>query len=182
MTIRLHLRRWQFKFLGLFREVRELRSMESRKDASLTECHRDIRHGEVLIKSAEIELAHLNAQLEETKRGLATMTESRLNADRQIELLRGELNGIREISAREIHGMQQTVDCFALQTIGRQVFGTAPLTVRAKEEDEPASPRGMSIRDAQRRELQAFYDEVEKRGMTPPPQPEYSSKNGAQPV
>lgn len=176
MTLRLHLRRLRCRFLGLFREVRELRTMEARKDAILTQRYADIRLGDAALKSAEIEIAHLNAQLEEVRRGLATMTESRLNADRQIELLRGILEGNSEISAREIASMKQTVDCFSLQAMGRQVFGTAPLATRAKETEDAGNPRGMSIRDAQRQQLQAFYDEAEKRGMAPPADMQYSSK------
>lgn len=178
MKIRLYLRRLHYRFLGLFREVRTLRTMEARKDEVLSQRYSEIRQGEALLKSAEIEIAHLNAQLDESRRGHSVTMESRLNADRQIELLRGILEGNSEISAREIASMKQMVDCFSLQALGRQVFGTAPLVTRAKETEETANPRGMSIRDAQRQQLQAFYDEAERRGQTPPAEPLFSSKNG----
>lgn len=179
MTIRLHLRRLLYRFLGLFREVRELRTIEERKNAALQRAHAEIMDARTARKSVEVENANLAAQLDETRRGLTVMTESRLNADRQIELLRGILEGNSEISAREIASMKQMVDCFSLQAMGRQVFGTAPLVVRAKEEEGAGTPRGMTIRDVQRQQKQAFLDEVYARGMRPPEQVEYSSKQSA---
>ncbi len=177
MTIRLHLRRWQFKFLGLFREVRALRLMEARGGEILRLRNAEILEGKGALKSQEIEYSMLYAKSEETTRGLAIMTESRLNADRQIELLRGILQGNSEIAAREVAGMKQTVDCFALQVLGRQVYGTAPLAVRVKE-PETETARGIPVREAQRQGTQEFFEEAIRRSkMEPPPQPEYSSKN-----
>lgn len=176
MTLRLYLRRLRYRFLGLFREVRELRTMEARKDGALQDLHQQIRSHMVALKDLSIEHAHLSDQLDEAKRGAAVMLEARLNADRQIELLRGILEGNSEISAREIASMKQMVDCFSLQAMGRQVFGTAPLVVRAKEEEHAANPRGMSIRDAQRQQLQEFYEQASLRGQTPPAEVAYSSK------
>lgn len=178
MTLRLHLRRLHYRFLGLFREVRTLRTMEAKKNAEIQRHYAVIAEQRVEREERTTERLRLAGQLEETKRGLVVMTEARLNADRQIELLRGILEGNSEISAREIASMKQMVDCFSLQAMGRQVFGTAPLIVRAKEEESAANPRGMSIRDAQRQQLQEFYEEARLRGQTPPAEALYSSKSG----
>lgn len=177
MTIRLHLRRLQSRFLGLFAEVRSLRTMELRKNEVLYQMNAESMLEKAALRDKAAELTRVEACLAETKRELLMMSEARGNADRMIELLRGELNGIREISEREILGMRQTVDCLALQSIGRQVFGTAPQMVKAKEPDSDNSRSSMSIREAQRAQIQEFMEEVQRRGhMEPPAQPEYSSR------
>jgi hypothetical protein len=156
VTIRLHLRRLGYRFLGLFREVHTLRGIESSLNVKIHDQDRELRENRARIEGMSLELA-------ECRRGLQVMTDARLNADRMVDLLRGELQGIREISQREIEGVRQIADCMALQALGRQVFGSAPQLIRPREDKSERDPRPITGRQAVSLGREQFIAEVERR-------------------
>ncbi len=161
MTLRLHFRRLKSRFLGRFAEVRDLRAMESRKNAIIDEMRLEAHK----VKEENRSLATANhanlAQIEELRRGMAVTLEARVNADRHVDVLRGELAGIREISEREITGMRQMVDALAPNAIGRQVFGTAPLVMRSREPESDPQPVRISAREAAKQQTEQFFRNFE---------------------
>lgn len=161
MTIRVHFRRLKLRFLGLFAEVRWLREVEARKNTIIDELRADLFKAKDDNRSLATANQHNLAQIEELRRGIAVTTEARLNADRHADILRGELQGIREISEREVAGMRQTVDAFSLQSLGRQVFGTAPLLVRTRDAEEGTQPTKITARQAQAAGTSEFYRQVD---------------------
>jgi hypothetical protein len=117
------------------------------------------------------------AQIDELRHGLKVMSEARLNADRYGDVLRGELQGIREISQREIESMKQMVDCFALQSVGRQVFGLAPLNVRPRDPNAEPPTERKTARQVVSEQTQKFHEQYEAmRAASPPVRTEYSSR------
>lgn len=169
MTIRLYLARLKSRFLGRFAEVRSLRTIEARMEAALREAHA-ATYAEKWNKDTALgEIERLNLALEEKTRGLAVMTDARLNADRAAEVLRGQIDTLREMSEREIASMKQVVDCFALQAIGRQVHGTAPQGIRPMEAEAAPKVAGVTARQASRVLTEQFFAEAMKRGQQPPP-------------
>ena len=196
--MRLRIRIWfhsqLVRFLGQFAEVRELRKLRTEYESRVREVYaKELEHRKQA-EHAAIEQAKAERELRDTERALEVMTEARLNADRAVEVIRGQMETLRETTEREIASMKQMVDWFGLEGRGRQVFGTAPLVVRPKEEGEQNQTSG-SLRARQfvqqagadnlrsaRADLERFMREAEqmqRNGSVPTAGPEYSSTSRA---
>lgn len=172
ISLRLAISRAKNRFLGAFSEVRYLRRVESAKNEVIFSLQRE---------NAELSRAKelLTLDLEQSKRGLEVMTEARMNMEREIDTIRGQIDTVREISQREIHTLKQTVDWMSLECGRRQVFGTAPQAARPVEEDSAPAGGKMTARMLSRELTAKFMAEAEeyaKRGDAPPANgPKYSS-------
>ena len=185
MKLRFHL--WlnslHYRFLNRFAEVRELRALqrdfEQRARALSAKELEHRKHAE----QADVARAKVERELHDTQRGLELMTEARLNAERAVDVIRGQMDTLRETCDREIASMKQMVDWFGLEGRGRQVFGTAPLVVRPKDETVEAPPARISARHLVQQQTAEFLKEAEKRMAAQQPLPnngaEYSSTSRA---
>jgi hypothetical protein len=174
--LRLFKQRCIASFLGRFAEVEFLRALE--RD------HRQVLQEEArLTGEAKEQARNAASALLEAKRALDVMTEARLNADRAVEVLRGQLNELRLASEREVGGLKQVIDWLSIEMRDRQIFGTAPekpeqqnKVEQAQQTTAPLTRGGMSRLMAEEfeREAQRIYNE---RGDVPLPEngPEFSS-------
>lgn len=131
-----------YRFLGTFKEVRDLRALrEEFEQRQRALSIKELEHRKAA-EQHDILRAKAEHKLADTKRALEVMTEARLNADRAVEVLRGQMQTLSDTIEHERASMKQMVDFFGLQSCGRQIFGTAPLSIRPKDEGELTQPQG----------------------------------------
>lgn len=196
--MRLRIRPWfnsqLVRFLGQFSEVRELRKLRREYETRVRGIYaKELEHRKAA-EHAAIEQAKAERELRDTERALEVMTEARMNADRAVEVIRGQMDTLREVSEREIQSIKQTVDFFALDVRGRQVFGTAPLVTKPREAESEQAVGSLRARQfiqrqaaenlqGARADLERLMAEAQERysktGSVPTAGPEYSSTSHA---
>lgn len=194
IKIELWFRRQLSRFLGWFPEVRRLRTLQAGFNDRCQEHFAEELKSRKAAEQAEIAKNRTLHELEEMKRALSLMTEARLQADRAVEVLRGQMASLQECTEREIANMKQMVDWFGLEGRGRQVFGTAPLQNRATSTEEVQPQVGLRGRQAveiltresfqkTKHDLEEFYKAAQKASASGEPLPnggpEYSSTSHA---
>lgn len=156
----------RYRLLDRFAEVRELRTLQrdfEQRARALSAKELEHRKHAEQAEQADVARAKSERELADTKRGLELMTEARLNAERAVDVIRGQMETLRDTCDREIASMKQMVDWFGLEGRGRQVFGTAPLTVRPKDETVEPPPARISARHLVQQQTAEFLREAEKR-------------------
>lgn len=185
LRFRLWLKSLHYRLLGRFAEVRELRKTQREFEQRARDFYIKELECRKQVEKAELERAKAIHETADTKRALELMTEARLNADRAVDVIRGQMETLRETCDRENASMKQMVDWFGLEGRGRQVFGTAPLVTRPKDEqaDQPGPQRilGRHLVQQQTQEFLRQAEEFIKKGQSLPNEgPEYSSTSHAQ--
>jgi hypothetical protein len=183
MKLRLWLRQQRYRLLNRFAEVRELRKLRTDFELRCREVYAKELEQRNHAAHADIERAKAERQLADANRALEVMTEARLNSDRAVDVLRGQLEVMAATHASEILRMQQMTDWFGLEGRGRQVFGTAPLATKPKETDDSPGPGKILGRHVVQQQTAAFIQQAEemmKKGVPlPNGGPEYSSTSRA---
>lgn len=110
---------------------------------------RTIRGREEMLNEKERVVSKLEMELKERERENAVLLESRLNLEREVEILRGQMEMMKDIQEREIMSMKGMVDWFGLECRGREVYGVAPqpkIREGAKEDEGLGRMAGKALR------------------------------------
>lgn len=127
------------------------------------------------------DLEEKEAKVRDLERALEVMTEARLNANREVEILRGIVETMKEVNAREVAGLRATIDWFGLESRNRSMF-----SIREQKEQEIEESPYVPVRRTIRDMTAKFFAEAMEKGIgaddSPVSGPIYSSKAKAEDI